>query len=264
MNDIDDLNYFKFHLFNEADEAPPNIESEEENNEGNSEENTSNESQEDSKEEETPPEEETPKENNNDNNDNKDDIDNEELKDESQEEIKEIIPKSLPSQADDEEKDKNGVRRKMLYIEFINWCKEFSNKNTFGSIFDKDAFHVSYPFVPHEMRYFYRLANPLLCILSGDLTFFALSELRKVNQDNYERDKKLIFAATKTDLRIFSTVDKKVYLGIEDNGKIKLTRVLGNSFDTYLQTMIKKGDILNKPLEDENVDKQKSQDNGGE
>ena len=259
MNDINDLSYFKFHLFNEeettTDDVPPNIEEPEEDKQ---EEQTPQE--EPKQDEESPKEEEKPEEN-----DKEDDIGNEELKEEPKKEIPNIIPKSLPKQADEEEKDKNGVRRKMLYIEFINWCKEFNNKNTFGSVFDKDAFHVSYPFVPQEMRYFYRLANPLLCILSGDLTFFALSELRKVNTDNNERDKKLIFAATKTDLRIFSTVDKKVYLGIEDNGMIKLTRVLGNSFDTYLQTMIKKGDILNKPLEDENVNKkQESQDNGGE
>ena len=50
------------------------------------------------------------------------------------------------------------------------------------------------------MRYFYRLANPLLCVLSGDLTFFQASELRKLNSENKEIDKLLIFAATENDI----------------------------------------------------------------
>jgi len=162
----------------------------------------------------------------------------------------EIIPESLPKRTDREEADKNGVRRKKLYIAFIEWCKEYNPKNTFGSVFDKEAFHSTYPFVPHEMRYFYRLANPMLCVLSGDLTFFALAELRKVNVNNSKLDEMIIFAATKNDVRVFSTVDKKVYRGTEENGMIKLDTVLGSNFDTYIQNMVDQGDILNSPLEE--------------
>ena len=39
----------------------------------------------------------------------------------------------------------------------------------------------------------------------------------------------MIFAATPNDLRIFNNADKKVYLGTDNNGEIKLDRVLGLS-----------------------------------
>ena len=157
---------------------------------------------------------------------------------------------SMPKQTDRAESDKNGVRRKKLYIAFIEWCKAYNNKNVFGSIFDKDAFKITYPFIPEEMRYFYRLANPILCVLGGDLTFFQASELRKLNSSNHRMSEILIFAATPNDMRIFNIKDKKVYRGTEENGQIKLNEVLGPTFDLYIQNMIKQGDILNGPIEE--------------
>lgn len=170
---------------------------------------------------------------------------------EQPEEKKELQKKeSMPKQTDRAESDKNGVRRKKLYIAFIEWCKEFNQKNTFGSIFDKDVFNISYPFVPNEMRYFYRLANPILCVLSGNLTFFQVSELRKINVKNSKINEQLIFAATENDMRIFNKKDKKIYRGMEENGMLTLKEVLAESFDLYIQNMIKKGDILNGPIEE--------------
>lgn len=156
---------------------------------------------------------------------------------------------SKPKEADKAEKGKNGVRRKKLYMLFIEWAKEYNSKNTFGSIFDKDAFRVTYPFVPEEMRYFYRLANPMMCTLAGNLTFFQASELKKANSENNEKDKYFIFAATLKDMRVFNLEDKKVYSATEKDGKIILGDCLGDSFDIYLQTMIKRGDILNGPID---------------
>lgn len=153
---------------------------------------------------------------------------------------------SMPKKTDADELNKNGVNRKKLYIAFIEWCKEYNNKNVFGSIFDKDAFKVTYPFVPEEMRYFYRLANPILCVLADELTFFQVSELKKLNTGNPKMNELLIFAATPNDLRVFNTSDKKVYRGTEENGDLKLNEVLANSFDLYIQNMINKGDILNE------------------
>jgi hypothetical protein len=158
-------------------------------------------------------------------------------------------PESLPKQTDKAESPKNGVRRKKLYVAFIEWAKDYNPKNTFGSLFDKDAFKVSYPFVPEEMRYFYRLANPLLCVLSGDLTFFPVSELRKVNAKNTKLNELMIFAATQNDMRVFNQKDKKVYRATEENGELALQETLGDTFDTYIQKMINKGDILNGPIE---------------
>ena len=158
---------------------------------------------------------------------------------------------SFPKQADRAESDKNGVRRKKLYIAFIEWAKAYKSNNTFGSVFDKDAFSTIYPFVPHEMRYFYRLANPLLCVLPGKLTFFALGELKKVNT-NVNLKEMMIFASTENEMRIFKMNDKKIYLAKEENGSIKLGNIIGEDFDNYIQKMINKGDILHAPIEEEN------------
>ena len=159
------------------------------------------------------------------------------ISDEQQEESKaeEEKPKS----------DKNGVNRKKLYIEFIEYAKAYNQKNSFGSLFDKDIFRVTYPFIPEELRFFYRISNPILCVLENDLTFFQVSELKKINQKNHELTKMIIFAATPTELVVFNRQDKKVYKGLEEMNKIVLKEVLGNTFDLYIQNMIKKGDILN-------------------
>lgn len=161
-----------------------------------------------------------------------------------------VEKESMPKKVDKVESDKNGVRRKKLYIAFIEWAKAYNPKNTFGSVFDKDAFNVTYPFVPHEMRYFYRLANPMLCVLAGNLTFFAVAELKNLNMKNSRLSEMMIFAATDNDMRVFNNKDKKVYRGTEENGMLKLNEVLGDTFDIYLQKMINQGDILNSPLEE--------------
>lgn len=160
-------------------------------------------------------------------------------------------PESRPKKVDRKEHGKNGVRRKKLYMAFIDWAKEFNPKNTFGSIFDEDAFTVSYPFVPEAMRYFYRLANPMLCVLDGDLTFFPASELNKINKNNKDINDIFIFAATPEDLRVFNRSDRKVYKATsDDSGKITLGEALGDSFDLYLQEMVGKGDILYGKIEE--------------
>lgn len=162
---------------------------------------------------------------------------------------------SFPKKIDKQESDKNGVRRKKLYIAFIEWAKEYNPKNIFGSIFDKDVFQTVYPFVPNEMRYFYRLANPILCVLAGNLTFFSAGELKKLNAKNSRLSEFMIFAATDEDLRVFNNKDKKIYRALEENGMIKLDIVLGETFDTYIQNMINQGDILNGPIDDEVIKK---------
>lgn len=157
---------------------------------------------------------------------------------------------SMPKQTDAKESSKNGVRRKKLYIAFIEWAKEYNSRNTFGSIFDKDIFNETYSFVPNEMRYFYRLANPILCVLSANLTFFQVSELRKLNAKNDKMNELLIFAATPNDMRVFNAKDKKIYRGVDENGSLLLKETIGDTFDLYIQNMIKKGDILNGPIEE--------------
>lgn len=155
-----------------------------------------------------------------------------------------------PKELDKVESDKNGVRRKKLYIAFIEWAKAFNSKNTFGSIFDKDAFSTTYEFVPHELRYFYRLANPLLCVLQGNLTFFAVSELRGINEHIMNKNSYLVFAACDKEIRVFDKNDKKIYLATVEHSNVKTIQLLGETFDLYLQKMIGNEDILNAPLEE--------------
>lgn len=171
---------------------------------------------------------------------------------------------SMPKQTDKAEANKNGANRKKLYIAFIEWCKKYNNKNTFGSHFDKDVFNVTYPFVPDEMRYFYRLADPTICVLSGDLTFFQLSELRKINSVHNNLANQMIFAAAGDDsLRVFNKADKKVYKATldEKTKKIVLGNALANTFDLYIQNMIKEGDFLNAPPEVNKPDTNSQQSN---
>lgn len=250
-----DNKYYQESVFTEADENdPPELDEQSED--------KPEEVKEEPKQEETPAEEPDNDDIMNDNIDEEPpELDEEPVEEPQQEEQKEEPkeeepkkeekPLSMPKQTDAAEKGKNGVNRKKLYIAFIEWCKEYNSKNTFGSIFDKDIFHNVYPFVPEELRYFYRLANPILCVLAGDLTFFQVSELKMINKNNPNINEMLIFAATNNDLRVFNNKDKKVYLATEENG-IKLGQVLGESFDLYIQNMIKKGDILNAPLENSN------------
>jgi hypothetical protein len=197
---------------------------------------------------------EDPPELNEENEEDINDKDESDIEKEKQQEQKPVekLPerKSYPKQTDEAESNKNGVRRKKLYIAFIEWCKEYNPKNTFGSVFDKDAFST-YPFVPQEMRYFYRLANPLLCVLAGGLTFFALSELRNLNKNNSRMQELFIFAATEDKVRVFNNTDKKIYIGTEEKGILKLGEMVGNSFDLYIQKMIGCGEILNGPIENE-------------
>ena len=145
---------------------------------------------------------------------------------------------SLPKQTDKKEENANGVQRKQLYIAFINYAKTIHSNNIFGSIFDKSAFEL-YTFVPHEMRYFYRLANPLLCVLNDSLTFFAMSELKKINAENKDISKLLIFAADKSNkLIIFDQQNKKIYEGESKDKKVVCLNELSSSFDTYLESLI--------------------------
>jgi len=144
---------------------------------------------------------------------------------------------------------KNGIRRKKLYVEFIKWAERYNWNNKFETEFREDIFHTIYSFVPEEMRYFYRLANPVLCVLAGHLTFFPISQLRDLNKNNPNINRIMIFAATENDLRVFNQGDKKIYLAKYQNNRIIPIRILGNTFDTYLQNMIKQGNILNGPIE---------------
>jgi len=167
---------------------------------------------------------------------------------------------SFPKKIEKAESDKNGVRRKQLYIAFIEYAKKYDNRNNFVSIFDKDYFKISHPFVPDEMRFFYRLACPSHVVLAGNLTFYPVDKLLQINRDHHNNKlaEMIIFADTPDELRIFNMKDKKIYKGKEENNNITLGDLMSNSFDLYLQSLLGQGDILNGPLNDKSEVKNES------
>ena len=97
------------------------------------------------------------------------------------------------------------------------------------------------------MRFFYRVANPELCVIKDNgtnLVFFQLSELKSINKDYNQLKEMMIFAATTKNFRILNIKDNKVYIGIEQNKKIILQQEVAKNFDSYLQTLIGRDDIL--------------------
>jgi uridine kinase len=157
------------------------------------------------------------------------------------------VADTMPKQTDADEEPKNGVARKALYIAFIEYAKSIRPKNTFGSFFDKDGFRVTYPFVPDKLRYFYRLANPLLCVLDNELTFFASSELGKVNKDNPQRANRFIFAAQSDSVIAYSVQGAMVEKVTEEALKAnKPGEQLANGFDKYLEQLT--GHKLDEPV----------------
>lgn len=168
------------------------------------------------------------------------------LKEEGEDILFEESKKKESSSEDKEEVNKNGNNRKTLYIEFIKYAQSIKEKNTFGTIFDKDAFKKKYKFVPNEMRYFYRLANPILCVLEDDLCFFNVSELKKLNKKlHIDTDEMLMFAANTKEYIVFYNKNKAIYKAKDDSGEFKLGKKIADSFDLYIQSLIGNKDYLN-------------------
>lgn len=146
-----------------------------------------------------------------------------------------------------ESSKRNGNSRRYLYNEFIKYAKDINSKNEFQTNYDGNVFIKEYPFIPYSMRFFYRVANPELCVIKDNgtnLVFFQLSELKSINKDYNQLKEMMIFAATTKNFRILNIKDNKVYIGIEQNKKIILQQEVAKNFDSYLQTLIGRDDIL--------------------
>lgn len=146
-----------------------------------------------------------------------------------------------------ESSKRNGNSRRYLYNEFIKYAKDINSKNKFQTNYDGNVFIKEYPFIPYSMRFFYRVANPELCVIKDNgtnLVFFQLSELKSINKDYNQLKEMMIFAATTKNFRVLNIKDNKVYIGIDQNKKIVLQQEVAKNFDSYLQTLIGRDDIL--------------------
>lgn len=148
-----------------------------------------------------------------------------------------------------ETSDTNGTNRRTLYEEFIKYATDMNSKNRFETNYKKRVFSEKYPILPYSMRFFYRIANPLTCILDGELVFFSLKDINEVNEDNNQVDEYVVFAGTMQYLIIYNKEDDGIYKAIEQNDQIVLQEKLADSFDLYIQSIIDKGDILGGVME---------------
>ena len=144
----------------------------------------------------------------------------------------------------DIEEEKNGKNRKRLYYAFINYAKKQNDKNLFSSIYDPDAFQVEFSFIPESIRYFYRMANPVICIFD-DLTFFSLNEIKEANKNNPQRLNYLVIASSDDYSVVISLKDEKIYKATLNKNDFKVLEVLAKSFDLWIQGLIGNTDFLN-------------------
>ena len=135
------------------------------------------------------------------------------------------------------ENEKNGVNRKRLYVSFIEFAKKQNAKNLFSSIFDSNAFEHTFAFMPDDVRYFYRMANPVICVIN-DLVFFSLNEIKRVNEKNNMFPKLIVFASTDDYQVVLNLSNHKVYKAVLEKNVLKVKEMLERSFDLYLQNLI--------------------------
>lgn len=166
----------------------------------------------------------------------------EQIEDLNEDPIKDRSKVKDPKKAIEEEK--NGTNRKRLYIAFIQFAKRKDSRNLFSSIFDTNAFDETFSFIPESIRYFYRMANPIICVID-DLIFFSLNEIKKANENNNQKSKYLILAHSPTYEICIDLDNEKMYKGVIKNNNLIIHEMLDKSFDLWLQGLIGNTDFLN-------------------
>lgn len=165
------------------------------------------------------------------------------LYEEAEEEKEKKDKKEIKDPSKQIENEKNGVNRKRLYVSFIEFAKKENAKNLFSSIFDSNAFEHTFAFMPDDVRYFYRMANPVICVI-GDLVFFSLNEIKRVNEKNNMFPKYIVFASTDNYQVVLNLTNKKIYKAVLEKNQLVLKDMLDKSFDLYLQNLIGTRDFL--------------------
>lgn len=146
---------------------------------------------------------------------------------------------------DDRDQDNlDGIQRKEMYQQWADLMMQLNSNNVFGTIFDQDVFKSEYKIVPYEMRYFYRLQNPV-SVTIDDLSFIPFGTELLEAQDKYGLGKKMFVFATNNEKPIFfNMLDKTIWFN---------DTKLNDSFDGFIEQLTQNNGELQIPEEgDEN------------
>ena len=138
---------------------------------------------------------------------------------------------------DDRDQDNlDGNQRKEMYQRFADVMTQANRANVFGTIFDQDIFRSEYKIVPYEMRYFYRLQNPV-SVENGDLRFIPFGTELLEAQEKYQLGKKMFVFATNNDKPIFfNMLDKTIWFNDDK---------VGDTFDAFIENLTQNNGELN-------------------
>ena len=141
----------------------------------------------------------------------------------------------------------DGNQRKEMYQTFADTLTRVNNKNVFGTIFDQDVFKSEYKIVPYEMRYFYRLQNPV-SVEVGDFKFIPFGADLLEAQDKYDLGKKMFVFATYNDKPVFFNMLDKTIWANDDK--------VNDTFDGFIDSMIQSNGEFSVPEDNQepNVD----------
>lgn len=144
---------------------------------------------------------------------------------------------------DDRDQDNlDGNQRKEMYQTFADTLMKANNRNVFGTIFDQDVFKSEYKIVPYEMRYFYRLQNPV-SVEVGEFKFIPFGTDLLDAQDKYDLGKKMFVFATYNDKPVFFNMLDKTIWSNDDK--------INDTFDGFIETMIQNNGEFIVPEEDD-------------
>lgn len=136
-------------------------------------------------------------------------------------------PNEGPDTRDQDSLDGNA--RKEQYQAFADALKAIDGDNVFGTIFDDDIFKSEYRIVPYEMRFFYRLQNPI-SVASGDFEFIPFGADIIDAQEKYDLGKKMFVFATYSEKPVFfNQLDKTIWFN---------DKKVGETFDGFIDKIV--------------------------
>jgi hypothetical protein len=134
-----------------------------------------------------------------------------------------------PVQGEDKRENLDGNARKEMYQKFADVLKEVNSGNVFGSLWSDDAFKGGFNIVPYEMRYFYRLQNPVF-VQVDDFKFIPYGEELLNAQEKYGLGKKMFVFATSS--------NKPVFYNMLDNKIYSSDKAIADTFDGFIDSIV--------------------------